>query len=289
MNFWKQILGSAVIFGLTMWAYWPTLVRTVVEWERQPDYSHGFLVVPIAVFFLWARRDQFPVGQIAPSFAGLAALLLVGFCRVLASVFYLEPLDGWTLPLWIAAAVLLLFGARCLWWSLPSIVFLWFMIPLPWSIERWLSIPLQGIATTVSTAALLLLGQPAIAEGNTIWVGDHRHFVEEACSGLRIFVGVFALAFAYVLFSRWAWWQKALVVLAAAPVALVANATRIVATALLNEYASGDAARRFNHDFAGIVMIPFAAVLFWGLLVFLTRLLPQYEEFDATRLHQVVR
>jgi exosortase len=215
--------------------------------------------------------------------------VVIGGCRILAGVFFLEPLDAWTLPLWVAASVLLLYGAGCLWWSLPSIVFLWFMIPLPWSIERWLSVPLQGIATQLSTFCLLLLGQPAIAEGNTIWLGDNQLFVEEACSGLRIFMGVFALAFAYVLFSRWAWWQKILLLFAAVPVALVANAARIVATALLNEYASGEAAERFNHDFAGIVMIPFAAVLFWGLLVYLARLLPEYEELDATKLRQVVR
>ncbi len=71
-------------------------------------------------------------------------------------------------------------------------------------------------------------------------LGEHTLFVEEACSGMRIFFGIFALAFAFVLFSRWSWWQKVLVLLAAMPVAIVANVTRIVATGLLYQFVSSE-------------------------------------------------
>ena len=103
-------------------------------------------------------------------------------------------------------------------------------------------------------------------------------FVEEACSGLRILVGIFALAFAFVLFSHWRWWQKALVLVAALPVAIVANVTRIVVTGLLHQLASSEAADKFSHDLAGFVMIPFAAGLFWLFLVYLGRLFPEVED-----------
>jgi exosortase len=202
-------------------------------------------------------------------------------------MFYLEALDAWTLPLWLAGCVYFLFGWNCLKWCLPSLFFLYFMIPLPYSVERWLSLPLQKVATDISTVLLQILGEPAISEGNTIWLGEHQLFVEEACSGLRIFVGVFALAFAYLLFTRWAWWQKLLVLFAAIPVALFANSLRIVATALLNEHASGEAARKFNHDLSGVVMIPLAAFLFWLLLNYLNRLFPEHQELDVAAVRRI--
>jgi hypothetical protein len=41
---------------------------------------------------------------------------------------------------------------------------------------------------------------------------------------------------------------------------------------LFYEFVSGEAAHRFAHDFAGWMMIPMAAVLFWLVLWYLSKL-----------------
>lgn len=274
---WLSISGCLVSAAI-LWAYWPTIIAMVHQWNVEPDYSHGFLVAPIALTFLWLRRNDLRGIEARPAWTGIALLFLATVCRFLAGKYYLGPLDGWTLPLTIAGVVWLLFGPHVLRWSLPSIAFLWFMIPIPYSAERWLSVPLQSIATKLSAAALVVLGQPAINEGNVILLGNDRLFVEEACSGMRIFVGIFALAFAFVLFSHWKIWLKAFVLLAALPVAIVTNAMRIVATGLLHQWASSKSAERFTHDIAGFVMIPLAAGVFWLLLVYLDKLFPLVED-----------
>ena len=217
----------------TVWSYWPTLTAMVGQWVHQPDYSHGFLVLPLSAFFLWTRRSQLNLAELQPSLYGAALLLVAAALRIAASYFYLGPLDGWTLPIWIAGIVWLVFGGRCLRWSLPAIAFLWFMVPIPFSAETMLSVPLQRVATKLSTETLVFLGQPAVAEGNIIWIGEHRLGIEEACSGLRILVGIYALAFAFVLFSNWQWWQKILALVAALPIAIIANVARVVVTGLL--------------------------------------------------------
>jgi exosortase len=154
------------------------------------------------------------------------------------------------------------------------------MVPIPYSAESWLSLPLQSIATTLSAAVLVFLGQPAIAEGNTILLGDQTLFVAEACSGMRIFMGVVALAFAVVLFSGWDWRLKGIALLATVPIAIVTNVVRIVVTGLLYGWVSNDAGQRFGHDLAGFVMIVLAASLLWLLLMYLEKLFPQVEEID---------
>ena len=273
------LLAGVVSGAALLWSYWPTLVAMVHEWINQPDYSHGFLVLPIATYFLWSRRSEISLSDVHPSILGAAALLLAGVLRVVAGKYYLVALDGWTFPLAVGGLVWLLCGQRCLKWALPSIIFLWFMMPIPFSAERWLRVPLQRVATDCSTATLISLGQPAIAEGNVIRLGDHQPlFVEEACSGLRIFVGIFALAFAFVLFSRWSWWQKIMALIAALPIAIVANVIRIVITGMLIQLVSSEAADIFIHDIAGLVMIPLAAVLFWLFLIYLDKLFPEVEE-----------
>lgn len=273
--------GALSIFLASIWAYWPTIVEMVSQWRDQPDYSHGFLVIPLAVFFLWSRRAKLQSIPLRPSWLGAGLLLVAAAIRAVASLYFLGPLDGWTIPIWIAGIVWLVFGWECLRWSLPAIVFLWFMIPIPYSAETILSFPLQRVATKLSTECLVMLGQPALAEGNTIWVGDHPLNIAEACSGLRILVGIYALAFAFVLFSTWAWWQKALVLLAALPIAIVANVIRIVVTGVLYQFTTSTTAHRFMHDFSGLLMIPLAAAMFWGFLVYLDRLFPEVEEISS--------
>src|SRR6476620_7412298 len=127
-GYWLAI-GSIALAVAILWAYWPTLVEMVGQWIQQPDYSHGFLVIPIALFFLWTKRSRMPHAEFRPSIYGVALLALACALHVAAGAFYLGPLDGWTIPIWVAGAVWLLFGWRILTWSLPSIVFLWFMIP----------------------------------------------------------------------------------------------------------------------------------------------------------------
>jgi exosortase len=276
---WLWLSGLAMLVAV-LWSYWPTLVGMVGKWINQPDYSHGFFVLPIAIFFLWSRRSKIDTRTLRPSGWGALLLLFATAFRALAGLYYLVPLDGWTLPLTVAGAVWLLFGTAALRWSLPSIAFLWFMIPIPYSAERLLSVPLQAVATKLSTAALVFLGQPAISEGNVILLGDHSLFIEEACSGMRIFVGIFALAFVFILFSNWSWWHKGLVLLLVLPVAIVTNVIRIVATGLLYQWVSSDAGQKFSHDIAGFVMIPLAAMMFWLVLGYLDRLFLQVEDID---------
>lgn len=279
-------VGAAIFLLATIWAYWPMLCETVGQWQEQPDYSHGFLVPPLALFFLWTRRGKLSIESLQPSLWGVAILAGVAIARVMANVYFLGPIDAWTLPVWLMGGVCLLFGTRCLWWSLPALAFLWFMIPIPFSAERMLSVPLQRIATKASTEVLVTLGQPALAEGNTIWIGDNHLGVEEACSGIRILIGIYALAFAFMLFSRWTWWQKGLALVAALPVAIAANVARIVVTGLLYQYSSSATAHRFMHDFSGLAMIPFAALLFWLFLVYVDRLFPEVEEVSTLEASQ---
>jgi exosortase len=281
----RLVAGGLVIFA-GIYAYWPTLVDMVHAWEREPDYSHGYLVLPAALFFLWTRRASRPAAGAPGWVTGISLVAASLLIRLFAAVYYLESIDGWSMLLWLAGVVALLFGHAVLRWALPSIAFLVFMVPLPFRIEGMLSLPLQRIATKASCWTLQLFGQPAISEGNTIIIGDHRLEVEQACSGLRLFVSILALAFAYLILVKRTWWEKALLLASVVPIAIVANSARIVVTGLLYEYASTDSAKKFSHDFAGWAMIPLAAALFGFVLWYLSKL---FREQEQLKLSEVIR
>lgn len=275
---------GALAFFAGLWAYWPTMLALVEVWDREPDYSHGYLVAPVAIYFLWARRASFPKADFPAYGLGLALVLCSFLGRYLGAKYFLEFVDGWSITFWLAGVVAIAGGRRTLWWALPSIGFLWFMVPLPFGVETAMSYPLQRIATKASCWVLQLLGQPAFAEGNVILLGENRLEVAQACSGLRLFVSVIALAYAYLVLVRRVWWVKGILLLAIAPIAVAANATRIVATGLMYQYTSGETAHKFAHDFAGWAMIPLAAALFALVLWYLGKLIREEEVMEMSAL-----
>ena len=291
-RFFPDSIVLIVLLAGVVWAYWPTLVGLVRVWDSTPDYSHGYLVLPLALYFLWVRRDGFPgVGALRGRSAIFAVVLGLGLIaasfalRYLAARYRLGSVDAWSMILWLAGVVSICGGWRLLWWSAPSLAFLWFMVPLPWRAERMFSVPLQGVATRISTWTLQSLGQPAFYQGHVISLGEQQLEVVEACSGLRILMATVALAFAYCVLIRKSWWKRIAIILSTIPVALIANATRIVGTGLLYQVVSFEAGQKFSHDVAGWIMIPLAALLFAAFLWYLEQLFPEVEEFELGDLY----
>jgi exosortase len=273
----RQCAVAVPILGaVAVWCYLPTMAALVATWNREPDYSHGFFVAPLAVLFLWARRHDYPV-QSAP-WRGWGWLLIVAglAMRWVGARYYLESLDGWSIAVWLGGVVGVLAGWRVFLWTLPSLAFLLLAVPLPFRAERAFSLPLQHVATALSCWVLQMIGEPALAMGNTIVLGDLQLEVEQACSGLRIFVGIAALAYVYVVLVHRSWWEKCILMIAVAPIAVISNAARIVATACMYLHLSVEAGKKFTHDLAGWAMIVLAAALFGLLLQYLNWMVRDY-------------
>jgi exosortase len=267
-------IGAAVaVTAMLVWLYGPTIKGLVGTWNQEPDYSHGFLVPPFAALLLWLRRDSFPARSRIPGWGGVG-LIAAGFLvRYAGERFFLAPLSAWAMVLWLAGACWLLAGRQVLVWALPGFLFLLFMIPLPFRVEQIMSWHLQTVTTWISTAMLECLGQPAIAEGHTVYLGDHVLEIEQACSGLRMFMGIAAVAFGFVVLHQRPWWEKLILIAAVAPVAMLSNAIRVVVTGLLMQLVSTRAAAQFSHDAAGWGMILVAAALFGLLILYLRKLI----------------
>jgi exosortase len=193
-------------------------------------------------------------------------------------------LAGLALLPYLAGIALLVGGWRTLGWVWPSIGFLAFMIPLPWSMENALGPPLQRIATSVSTYLLQILGCVAFAEGYVIHVNDARIGVVEACSGLSMVITFVALSTAAALVVKRPLLDRSVLVASSIPVALLANITRITLTGVLHESVDAHVASTFYHDLAGWLMIPLAVILYWFEIWVLSRLLVETKRGASGRL-----
>lgn len=246
-----------------LWAYWPTLLELAATWSNNPQYQHGFLVPVFAAFLLYLRRDKLDTDAMRPSLWGLLLVGLALAMRLVGAYRYYVSLDSISLVPCIAGLVLLV-GGRAAWrWAWPAVLFLGFMIPLPYFAAVAMSGSLQRIATISSTFILQTLGMPALAEGNVILINEHQIGIVEACSGLRMLVVFFALATAVVLVAQRPWIDRVLILASAVPIALVSNIIRVTATGMMYEAGYSEMASHFFHDVAGYVMMPLALGMLW--------------------------
>jgi exosortase len=262
---------GVVLVALT-WAYWTTLLDLAQTWHANPQYSHGFLVPVFAAILLWLRRARLDLAGLRPAWWGLV-LVVAGLVLRLGAVYsYYVSLDAISL-LPCVAGLVLLWGGRAGWrWAWPAVLFLGFMIPLPYTLATALSGPLQHLATWLSTYVMQTLGMPALAEGNLILVNDHKLNIEEACSGLRMLVVFFALSTGVVLAQRRHWIDQVVILASAIPIALATNVIRITATGVLYNLGMGEMANHFSHDVAGYLMPAVALGMLWLELKVLARL-----------------
>jgi exosortase/archaeosortase family protein len=124
------------------------------------------------------------------------------------------------------------------------------------------------------------VGLPAVAEGNTIHLSQGPIGVVEACNGLGMMLTLFALATAVAIVVKRPWLDKAVILLSAAPMAVIVNVLRITATAAAQELVSPEAGQAI-HDFAGWLMMPLALVLLWLELRLLSRILVEPARREA--------
>ena len=277
------LAALALLAGGIAWTYGPTLADVAERWAHEPQYSHGYFVPVFAVLVLWQRRQQWPTtwaGRVwgLPCVGAGVALFLAG------TYFHFGWLEAVSLLFCLLGSVVLVGGWPALRWSWPALGFLLFMFPLPFRIEVSLAQPLQQLATHASTAALIVCGLPATAEGNIITLDESQIGVAEACNGLSMLLTFVALATGCALVIRRPLFDRLVLVGSAIPIALVANVVRITITGILYETVGGGAARIFFHDLAGWFMMLFALALVWLLLQVLSRLLREPPESAPLRL-----
>jgi exosortase len=269
---WGQLaLRFAPLAICVLWAYWTTLAEMAGKWSSDPQYSHGFIVPLFAVIYLIVRRDEITSGALSPSWWGLPVIIAAAALRLAGAYYFYGWFDHISLLPMLAGVALTIGGWKAFRWSWVSIAFLAFMIPMPYRLERALAEPLQRIATTAGTYGLQTLGVAALAEGNIILVDETRMNIADACSGLRMLIVFFALSFAIAILIERPFWEKIVVILCAAPIAIVSNVTRIVSTGVAHALGWHGLAE-FIHDHAEWLMMPLALGLVWLVLAILSRL-----------------
>jgi exosortase len=154
------------------------------------------------------------------------------------------------------------------------LLFLILMVPIPAIVFSQITFPLQILASKLSAWLLPILGVPVLREGNVINLPAMPLEVAEACSGIRSLLSLLTLSIMYGYLLEKRIWVRIVLALASVPIAVAANALRIVGTGLLVQYWDPDKAEGFFHAFSGWLIFVVSLLMLFALhrcLTFLTR------------------
>ncbi len=254
--------------------YWRVGAKLIHDWATDDNYSHGFLIVPLAGYFAWERRDQLRRLPLAPRSWGL--LIVGGSVAVLIAGLLGAELFLTRIALigTLVGGILFVLGWQHLQVLLFPLGILLLMIPIPAIIFNQIVFPLQLLASRVGEASLSAAGVPVLREGNVIILANTSLEVAEACSGIRSLVSLLTLGIVYGYFVDRRPGVRTAIALSSIPVAIVANGLRVAGTGFAAHFFGPAAAEGFFHTFSGWLVFVFAFVLLFAVVRTLQWLFP---------------
>jgi exosortase len=263
------VIAVAAIAAALAWLYAGVVAGLVTQWRTDDNYTHGFLVAPLAAYFVYERRQALARASAEPSLIGLA-LIAAGLLSFVAGQLSAELfLTRVSIIVVLGGIVLFVLGGRQLRLLAFPLAFLLLMVPLPAILFNYISFPLQTLAAQLGAAAISAGGVPVMREGNLLLLPGRTLEVAEACSGIRSLVSLLMFAIVFAYFSERSALRRVLIALAAVPIAVLVNAARVGGTGLTTYWISPAAADGFFHSFSGWLMFLMAI----GALIACQRLL----------------
>jgi exosortase len=255
-------IGAAACMAMFLLLFRDILWHFYYSWTTDENYSHGFLVPPIALYFADQAARRGPVAVRGGGGLGLAMLLGSVLIAMLTIPLPIPFMGEIAFIVGLAGIVGLLFGREALRRYWFPFVFLLFMVPLPVAVYSMLASPLQLLASQVASTVMNATGVPVLREGNHMTLpGGVQLFVAEACSGMRQLTGFLALTTAVAYLSRRPTWYRATVILSAVPIALTANITRVMLTGYIMHFLNPELALGAFHTIEGLLMMGFGLIL----------------------------
>ncbi len=246
------LLATALAGGLAFQFGIQGLFRA---WQ-QPEFSHGPLIPVISAFLFVRQLRRTPADPSDPVIRWPGAVVMGVALAVGAAgtIIGIDDIVAYALILWIGGLALACLGwrhGRQFW---PPVLHLAFMLPLPGVLYYQTSIALQLISSEIGVSIIRAVGIPVFLDGNIIDLDVYKLHVAEACSGLRYLFPMMSFTYIFAVLYQGSIWLKALLLLAAVPIAVGMNAVRVGVIGVMVDLYGIEHAEGFMHVFEGWVV-----------------------------------
>jgi exosortase len=254
-------ISALAVAAAGAWLLAPAAVAMVRAWTTQDNSSHGFLILPIAAYLVWLRRDRivgaYVGGAVAAGLAWAILALLLYLGGRWMEIDFLGPLS---LVLMIGAQTLYFGGWPVLRQAAFPYAFLFFMVPWPDLLVEFISFPMQLMSAKYATMLIGLLGIPVSRDGVDIHLANYSFTVAVPCSGMKTLVALMALAALMAYLAQGRVSRRIVLFALGVPIALAANVARISLILLIATLAGAKAAEGFFHGASGVAVFVLALI-----------------------------
>lgn len=265
---WAKEKEAMTSFGVALlsafWAYHGMFVRlSQIFSNPQEDMSHGYLVPLFSLYVLWTDRKRLREAAGAPSWGGLALLLLALVLLFFGSRGLQVRIEAVSFILFCIALPWALWGRRVAALCVFPALFLCFVIPLSTYLD-FITVHLRLFASSFAVGLLNGFGMEVVRHGTAIESAGAAKFavdIAEPCSGLRSLFALMALTGAYSWYAHRTWPRRIALFACSIPIAVLGNVTRIVTICIVAAVCNPDVALGFYHDYSGYVIFAVAILL----------------------------
>lgn len=234
-----RLLSTAALVALLLALLAPIAGALAGVWGASPSAAHGLLVPPAALYLAWRRRAALAAavhsepGGRPGSWLGLSFLAAALGGAFLATAGSSQTGQFVALVLAVWGVVWARLGARATRVLAVPLLLLLLAVPVPFGLEVLVSIPLRHAASVIGVTLARAVGTPAILDGNVIHLAEASLNVDDACSGLRSLVSLLVVGTIYLGVASVPARRALLLALALVPIAVAANALRLLGTIVL--------------------------------------------------------
>ena len=246
-------VALVVLLGLTGYLYAEAIADLLKRWEFEEEYSYGYIIPFVAIYFMYEQRAALKEGFGSHSILGIVICSAALFLLFAGSVSSLLIFMQYSLVLFLLGLAFVLLGRSAFNVSIP-ILFLLFSVPLPYFVGAVLTSKMQLISSEIGVAMIRAFSIPVFLSGNVIDLGSYKLQVVEACSGLRYLFPLLSLGFIMAYSYNASLWKRAIIFLSTVPITIFMNSFRIAITGVLVDNFGNQMAEGFLHDFEGWVV-----------------------------------
>ncbi len=253
---WQRHLTALAVVAVALLLIFRADVADLTHiWWTSTTFGHCLFILPVIAWLVWSRRRD--LAQLTPVawWPGLLLVAAGGFGWLLGDAASVALARQLGLAMMLQGAAVTIFGPNVARGLAFPLAYLFFAVPFGEELEP----PLQDVTVAMVMPMLHAVGIPAAVDGVLIHAGRYYFEVAEACSGAKFVIAMLAYGalVANVCFRSWR--RRALFMVVALVVPVLANAVRAFGTIYAADLTSVERATGLDHIvygwvFFGIVM-----------------------------------
>ena len=161
--------------------FYNTTFAMMRVWMVNETFTHGFLVMPLAIWLIWRKKSQILLLKPSPEPGVFLVLILLLICWLISAAVGVEIAQQFFMVTIIIITIWIAAGRQVVLNALFPLMFLYFLVPF----GQVFIPPLMQYTANFTVALIKLVGVPVYQDGLSFVLPTGSWSVVEECSGVR--------------------------------------------------------------------------------------------------------